>query len=177
MALGAISISASLGISLGPTVGGLLIGIVGWRLIFLVNVPLGIFASFIIHRFVPTFPSASTKQRFDALGSAIAIISLLSFSLGMTQGQVEGFTNLKTLALLAVAAVSLAVFLAFEARINQPMLDLKMFHNLEFSISLLTCLLVFVSISGVLFILPFFLEIGLSYPIERVGFLLAIYPL
>ena len=173
-AFGIIGAVVSLGISLGPAAGGLLIGIAGWRLIFLVNIPIGIFTSFIIVRFVPPSAIANGNQRFDALGSAIITLSLLSFALGMTQGQVEGFT-VKTLTLLAIAVLGLVVFLAIEARISQPMLDLKMFRNREFSLSLLMgCLVTFV-FTGVLFIIPFFLELVLKYANQKVGLMLALF--
>jgi EmrB/QacA subfamily drug resistance transporter len=173
--LGIISAIASLGICLGPTLGGLLMGIAGWRLIFLVNIPIGIFASFIIVRFVPQDAIANNRQRFDGLGSAILTISLLSFTLSMTQGQIESFTSMKTLSLLAVAVLSFAAFLFVEARITQPMLNLRMFKNLEFSLSLLMCFLVFFAFTGVIFILPFFLEIVLHYSTQKVGFLLGFF--
>lgn len=175
--LGIISAIVSLGICLGPTLGGLLIGIGGWRLIFLVNIPTSIFASFIIVRFVPQDAISNQTQRFDALGSAIITISLLSFTLSMTQGQIESFTSIKTLTLFAIAILSFAAFLFLEARISQPMLDLRMFKNREFSLSLLMGFFVFLAITGVIFILPFFIEIVLHYPTSKVGFLLAVFPI
>ncbi|AFZ22403.1 drug resistance transporter, EmrB/QacA subfamily [Cylindrospermum stagnale PCC 7417] len=174
--LGIISAIVSLGICLGPTLGGLLIAIAGWRLIFLVNIPFGIFASFIIVRFVPQEAIANRTQQFDALGSATITISLLSFTLSMTQGQIESFTSIKTLTLLAIAVLSFAAFLFLEARINQPMLDLRMFENWEFSLSLLMGVLVFFAISGIIFILPFFFQLVLYYPAQKIGLLLAVSP-
>ena len=70
-ALGIIGAVVSLGIALGPTVGGLLIALSGWRSIFLVNVPIGIFASFVVVRSVPAGKSNPTKQKFDWLGALI----------------------------------------------------------------------------------------------------------
>jgi hypothetical protein len=70
---------------------------------------------------------ANNTQRFDALGSATLTISLLSFTLSMTQGQIESFTSIKTLSLLAVAVLSLAAFLFIQARITQPLINLRMF--------------------------------------------------
>lgn len=175
--LGIISSIVSIGICLGPTLGGVLIGIAGWPLIFLVNIPIGIFACFIIVRFVPQDAIANRTQRFDFLGSAIITISLLSFTLSMTQGQIESFTSIKTLTLLAIAVLSLAAFLFLETRMDQPMLDLRMFKNWEFSLSLLMGILVFLAISGVVFILPFFLQLVLHYPTQKIGLLLAVSPI
>jgi hypothetical protein len=65
-------------------------------------------------------------------------VTLICFALGMTEGQNQGFTSSTTLVLLITAAIGLASFLILEARIKQPMLDLNIFRNLQFSLSLLT---------------------------------------
>jgi len=176
-ALGIIGAVVSLGVALGPTVGGLLIRIAGWRTIFWVNIPIGIIATFIIIRFVPTSVGRGGKQRFDALGSLIMTVTLICFALGMTEGQNQGFTSSTTLVLLITAAIGLACFLILEARIKQPMLDLNIFRNLQFSLSLLTGVLVFIVIAGIIFILPFFLEWVKHYTTQQVGLLLAVSPI
>jgi EmrB/QacA subfamily drug resistance transporter len=175
-ALGIIGAVVSLGIALGPTVGGLLIGIAGWPTIFLVNLPIGIFACFIVVRVVPSSAKSTARQHFDWLGAVIMIVILTCFALGMTEGQNRGFGNWITLTLLAIAAIGLVCFLVIEARIRQPMLDLSIFENLQFSLSLLMGVLVFIVIAGVIFIVPFFLELVLKYPIQQVGLLLAVSP-
>jgi EmrB/QacA subfamily drug resistance transporter len=175
-ALGIIGAIVSLGIALGPTVGGLLIGIGGWRTIFVVNVPIGIVASFITIRFVPHSAGSGAQQRIDLVGTLVMIVTLTCFGLGMTEGQNRGFGTGTTLTLLAVAAIGLVCFLVIEARIKQPMLDLQIFQNLQFSLSLLMGLLVFIVITGTIFILPFFFELVKHYPTQQVGLLLAVSP-
>ncbi|WP_242022210.1 DHA2 family efflux MFS transporter permease subunit [Microcoleus sp. FACHB-831] len=175
-ALGIIGAIVSLGIALGPSLGGLIIGISGWRTIFLVNVPLGIIASFIIVRVIPSSARSNVKQRFDLLGSLLITVTLVFFALGMTYGQTHGFSSGITLTLLGFTAITLVAFLALEARLEQPTLDLRIFRNLQFSLSLLMGLLVFIVIAGVIFILPFFLELVKHYPTQQVGLLLAVSP-
>jgi EmrB/QacA subfamily drug resistance transporter len=175
-ALGIIGAVVSLGIALGPTVGGLLIGISNWRMIFLVNVPLGIFASFIVARVVPPSARSGANQRFDWLGTLVIIVALTCFGLGMTEGQNQGFGSGIALSLLAVAAIALVCFLVIEARIEHPSLNLSIFRNLQFSLSLLMGVLVFIVITGIIFILPFFLELVLKYSTQQVGLLLAVSP-
>jgi EmrB/QacA subfamily drug resistance transporter len=175
-ALGIIGSIVSLGIALGPTVGGLLIGLAGWQTIFLVNVPIGIFASFVVMRSVPATASRAAAQRFDWLGAVIMTVTLVCFALGMTEGQRQGFGSNVPLTLLAIALLGLGIFIWLEARMKQPMLDLHLFRNLQFSLSLLTGVLVFVVITGTIFIIPFFLELVLRYPTRQVGLLLAVSP-
>lgn len=176
-ALGIIGAAVSLGIASGPTVGGLLISVAGWRSIFLVNVPIGIFSSFIVWRYIPADVHLPGKQRFDWLGALIMSITLVCFALGMTEGQTQGFGSPIVLGLLAIAAVGLIAFIGLESRLKQPMLELSLFRNLFFSLSLLTGVLVFIALAGTLLIIPFFLELVLGYSTQHVGLLLAISPI
>lgn len=175
-ALGIIGGIVSLGIALGPSVGGLLIGLGGWRIIFLVNFPLGIFASFIVLRFVTADPARESQGRFDWAGAVIFALVLSCFSLGMTAGQRQGFNSPVALALLGIAAVGLILFLSLEVRLKQPMLDLRLFRDLQLSLSLLIAMLVFIVVAGSIFIMPFFLELVKDYPTQQVGLLLAVSP-
>lgn len=105
------------------------------------------------------------------------VLTLLCFALGMTHGQDYGFTNSGTIALLAIAAVGLFSFIWLEQRIRPPMLDLSLFSSVPFSLSLLTAMSVYCAIAGLLFITPFFLELVLRYPTQKVGLLLAVSPI
>lgn len=175
-ALGIIGAIVSLGIALGPTVGGVLIGLFDWRMIFLVNVPIGIFASFVVARSVPQSQHQTAGQRFDWFGLIVMTIALTAFALGMTHGQDSGFGNPITLSLLMMSIIGLAIFVWQESRISSPLLDLSLFGSRQFSLSLLTGILVFIVIAGSIFIIPFFLELVLHYPTPHVGLLLAVSP-
>ncbi|WP_040695240.1 MFS transporter [Nodosilinea nodulosa] len=175
-ALGIIGAVVSLGIALGPTVGGLLLDWSGWRTIFWVNLPVGIFASLVVARSLPNVSLPSARQGFDWWGALLLTLVLVAFSLGMTEGQDVGFNQALPLGLLAVALAGLVGFLWLENRLANPLLDLSLFRNRPFSLSLLTAVLVFVVIAGVIFILPFYLELVLDYRPRHVGLLLAVSP-
>lgn len=171
-----------LGIALGPTVGGLLLSLGNWRLIFFVNVPIGLVASLIVVLVVPPSVNkskevASDLSRFDFLGVLIMTFTLICFALGMTFGQIEEFSSIKVIILLLLAALSFAVFLIVESRVSEPMLDLKMFGDLQLSLSLLLSVMVNMVIASVIFILPFFLELVKHYSTQKVGFLLSVSPM
>lgn len=175
-ALGIIGAVVSLGIALGPSVGGVLIALSDWRMLFLVNVPIGIFATFVVIRNIPA-SVPRPGQHFDAIGALLLTGTLISFALGMTRGQEQGFDAPASLGLLSIALVGLVLFLGLESRLKQPMLDLSLFRNFYFSLSLLTGFLVFVVIAGALLIVPFYLELVLGYPTRHVGLLLAVSPI
>ena len=174
-ALGIIGAIVSLGIALGPSVGGVLIGIAGWRSIFLVNLPIGILASFVVNKYVP-HTRKNQPQRFDFWGSVAISVVLVCFSLGMTEGQRYGFTSSLPLGLLFLSAIGLVGFIFLESRIAQPMLDLSLFRAGTFSLSLLTGWLVFMTLGGSSIVIPFFLQLVMHYPISHIGLLMAITP-
>jgi hypothetical protein len=114
-ALGLMGTTVSTGIAVGPPLGGLLIGLVGWRFIFLINIPVGILALWLVKRFVPS-SRGKPGQRFDIPGAALLFLTLAAYALGMTLGQQNGFTDAGVRALLASAVVGLALFLWAERR-------------------------------------------------------------
>lgn len=175
-AVGIIGSVVSLGVALGPSAGGILLGLAGWRSIFLINVPLGIIASLLVFRVVPMSARSESKQRFDPFGAVLALLTLGSFGLGMTQGQSLGFTSVSALGLLIFAFLSFISFLVVEARLEQPLLDFELFRNQRLSMGLLSGWLTFIVINGALLTTPFFLERVKHYPTTKIGLLLAFSP-
>lgn len=176
-ALGIISGIHLVGVALGPAVGELLISLGGWRLIFLINLPIGLVTGLIVALFVPCFVKNEVKQKFDVIGAVIMALTLGCFSLGMTLMQTEGFRSPTTLIFLSFAAIGLICFLVVESRVLDPMLDLKIFRNLQLSLGLLLGVIVYSFIAGIMFIVPFFLELVKQYPSLKMGFLLATSPI
>ncbi|HET6616389.1 MAG TPA: MFS transporter [Gemmatimonadota bacterium] len=175
-ALGINGAIVSVGVVLGPTLGGLLIGSLGWRWIFFVNLPIGIVGTFTAIRYIPDVPPEG-GERFDFLGSAVFLVTLLSFLLGLTFGQTHGFGHALPLALLALAAVSLPAFVAVERHAEHPMLDLSLFRNRLVSVNLFAGWASFAAIGGVFILLPFYLENVLGHSPMETGLLLASTPL
>lgn len=174
-ALGVMGSVVSIGIAIGPPLGGMLIGWVGWRSVFLVNIPVGVITAVLVTRFVPHSIPAAGRQRFDLRGAAVLIVTLGCYALGMTLGQNLGFMTPLTLTLLSAAGIGLAVLLMVEKRTEQPMIDLSLFRNPLFSMNLLMGVLVFIVLSGS-FILPFLLELVRGYPTQMVGLLMMAFP-
>lgn len=175
-ALGVIGTVVSLGVVTGPLVGGLLIAAASWHWIFLVNLPIGIIGTFMAQRFVPAIQPRG-GQRFDYVGATMLFISLFALLLGLSLAQAQGFTNPFSLVLFSVWLLFLVSFIAVELRVNDPMIDLRLFRNRQFSINLGTGFMTFVAISGVFLLMPFYLENILGYPIQLVGPLQAVLPI
>jgi EmrB/QacA subfamily drug resistance transporter len=174
-ALGINGAVVSLGIITGPTLGGLIIDSLSWNWIFFVNLPVGIVGTLAAIRFVPNVP-ARPGQRFDFVGAGTFFVTLLGVLVGMTMAQDRGFADPTVLALIAVGLVFLAAFVLIERSVDEPMLDLSLFRNRLLSVNLFTGWTVFVGISGLLILLPFYLENVLGYPPRTVGLIVAAVP-
>lgn len=166
-----------LGIMLGPTIGGILISWGGWPLIFFVNVPIGIICSLLVAYLVPPSYISTKKHNFDIIGTLIFTITLTCFTLGITLLQNQTISFNTAITLLIISGISIVIFLFIEANVLEPMLDLKIFQSLDISMGLLLRFLGNFVIAGVIFMLPFFLELVKHYPAEQVGFLLSIDPI
>ncbi|WP_224088674.1 DHA2 family efflux MFS transporter permease subunit [Nostoc sp. MS1] len=175
-AVGIIGSVVSLGIAFGPSFGGLILSYFGWHAIFLINVPLGVIASILVARVVPPSVRAEGKQKFDPFGAVLALLTLGSFGLGMTFGQSQGFTSATSLVLLLIAVISFLTFLVVESILEFPLVELKLFRNLQMSMGLLSGWLAFIVITGALLVTPFFLERVKEYPTAKAGLLLAVSP-
>ena len=174
-ALGIMGSIISIGISLGPAIGGMVIGGIGWRWIFLINVPLGIVAILVCVRFLPLIPSRQSNQKFDILGAFILFYTLGSFALGMTFGQSQGFGHSLVKMLLISSFAGVILFLIIEKRVRFPMTDLNMFRNIPFSLNLMMGFFTFITLGGV-FIIPFYLQLVKHYPPQQIGLIMMVTP-
>jgi EmrB/QacA subfamily drug resistance transporter len=175
-ALGFIGGIVSVGLALGPALGGVLIGLLGWRSIFLVNVPIGLVAAFVVARHVPLLSPARRGQRFDLLGASIMLITLVSYSMAMTLGESSSFGRGPIQVLFLVTIVGVAALFLAEKSATEPMIELGLFRNTLFTLNLLMGFLVFISIAGVI-IFPFFLELVRGYRAEQVGLIMMVVPI
>lgn len=167
----------SLGIVAGPALGGLILQALNWRWIFFVNLPIGLVSLALVLAFVPPLRPAHQTGRFDLPGAFLIGFALLSFSLAMSLTQSAGLLSWPVLALLAVSGAGLVAFGAVENRSPHPMIDLTLFRNRDFSLNLLTASLTFFAISGVVFLLPFYLQLVMGLDQKSVGLLMAVVPI
>ena len=167
----------SLGIVIGPAIGGIMLQYLSWHWIFFVNVPIGALSFILVLLYVPSLRPGGKRESFDIAGAATLGIGLLCLTLGITLGQTDGFTAPLVLGLFAAAALLLALFAWLEMHVRYPMLDLSLFREVQFSLNLFTGTIVFIAISGVVLLLPFYLSLVLNLPLLQVGLYMAIVPL
>jgi EmrB/QacA subfamily drug resistance transporter len=155
----AAGIMLFLGPALGPTVGGALIGVAGWRAIFLINVPVGALAAVAV-RLVPATlaPGRTPGARFDLPGLILLAAGLTGLLLGAGQGAASGWTSAATLAPLTAGAVLLAGYIGWALRRDQPALDLSLARQPVPALSMALSALASVVTWAALFLLPVFMQ-------------------
>ncbi|MGL4602624.1 MAG: MFS transporter [Iodobacter sp.] len=123
-AMGLLGTMSALGTALGPSLGGLLIAGMGWRAIFLLNLPLGILTILLAHRFLPPDRPAEKQSQFDLPGSLLLALTLAAYALAMTSGQGFGLLNG---ALILAALAGAGLFIGVEQRSASPLLPWNLF--------------------------------------------------
>jgi EmrB/QacA subfamily drug resistance transporter len=156
-ALGAWGGTFALSVALGPVLGGLLVDSVGWRGVFWVNIPVGLAAIALTARFVPE-SRAARARRPDPVGQWLIIVMLGSLTYAIIEGPTNGWHSPDILALFAVAAVTLAVFVAYEAHRTEPVLDPRFFRSVPFAGAVLTAISAFAALGGFLFLATLYLQ-------------------
>ena len=146
-----------LSMALGPVVGGLLVDSVGWRGTFWVNIPVGLIAIALTARLVPE-SRAPRPRRPDPVGQGLIIVMLGSLTYAIIEGPGLGWYAPVIMALFAVAAVALAVFVAYEARCAEPVLDPRFFRSAPFAGSVLTAISATAAVGGFLFLATLYLQ-------------------
>lgn len=166
---GAIS---SLGLALGPLIGGMLVDTLGWRSIFLVNVPFALVGIVVAWRFIK--PSTCGKERGLDLGAQfLAIVTLAALTAACIEGKTLGWSSPFILGTFLVSMIGLVAFLLLERRVPAPMLPLKLFADPTFAATNVAGLLLNFGFYGQIFILSLFFQQarGLSSLTTGVAFL------
>ncbi|HMK97799.1 MAG TPA: MFS transporter [Acidimicrobiales bacterium] len=176
-AVGVQGTAQALGLALGPAVGGALIGLGGWRLIFYVNVPVGALGALLAWLLVPRSTNLAGRESFDWAGLGLFGPAVCSLLLALSEGLRAGWGSLATLSLFGAAALLGALFLARERRASVPLLCLDLFRRLPFSAGIASGLLSYVVLFGALTVVPFYLELAKGQPSGRAGIELLVLPL
>jgi DHA2 family methylenomycin A resistance protein-like MFS transporter len=156
-AVGVWAAGASLALTAGPFVGGGLITLVGWRSIFLVNLPIGLTGLWLTWRFAGE-TTRSPQREVDLPGQVAAIAALGCLAGAIIEGGSRGFENPFVIAGFVAAAVLTVLFVWREALAPQPMLPLSLFRHRMFALTSLIGLLVNVAVYGLIFVFSLYFQ-------------------
>jgi EmrB/QacA subfamily drug resistance transporter len=159
-AVGAWSGLGGMATALGPVLGGVLIGVApwGWRLVFLLNLPLAVVVVIVSHRSVPETRDEQATGRLDLPGAIYAALGLSALSYALTEGPQQGWPA-GLLACAVAGLLMLAVFLFNEHRRPEPMMPLSLFRSHQFSAANLVTFVVYAALAGALFLVPVQLQL------------------
>jgi EmrB/QacA subfamily drug resistance transporter len=175
-ALGLNGISVSIGLSLGPALGGILTQVATWRAIFLINAPIGLLAILWAARVLPA-ETPGKGQSFDARGATLSGAALFALLLALSDGQQWGWTSPAVVGLLIAFVVLGAAFIAAERSSIQPMVDLALFRIRPFTAGLASVVVAFAGLFTATFLLPFLLQQGRGFSPIEAGLLLTPVPI
>ena len=175
-ALGLNAVIVALGVSAGPTLGGVLTTEFTWRAIFYVNVPVGIVG--LVATLVALHERKTRgKLRLDPLGAGLLAIGLAALTAGLSFGQEWGWNSPAEIAAILIAVLSLVGLVVVELRVSAPVVDLRLLRNRVFASANISLILSFLALFAVSFMLPFYLEELRGFTALEAGFLLTPLPL
>ncbi len=143
--------------ALGPLVGGALVDSVGWRWVFLVNVPVGLLALLLTAVYVPE-SRAARPRRLDPVGQLLVIVALASLTYAIIQGHDAGWTSFEILALFGVSIVCFGALVGYELRRSEPLLEMRFFRSAPFAGASAIAICAFAALGGFLFLNTLYLQ-------------------
>jgi MFS family permease len=160
----------------GPPLGGFIVSVLSWKYIFLINVPIGIITFFMGIRILPR-ANSSLKEKLDLSGSVLLVAVVVTMFGSITQGQNIGYNNSFIILGFIIAILCLIIFISVEKRKEAPLLQLSIFENRLFSLSIFCGFISFISISCSSIIQPFYLQDVIKLSPSTTGIFMMIYPL
>jgi EmrB/QacA subfamily drug resistance transporter len=170
-------LGATIGIStaIGPLLGGLLIYLGGdhdgWRLVFYVNVPIGILAVVLAYRYIPLLkPGERRRESIDPVGVLLLAIGVVLILLPLVEGQ--QWQSPERWLLPPAGLIVIAGFVGWERRYgrrSQPVVDLSLFGRRSYALGALLAALYFAGFTAIFFILTLYLQNGLHYSALTAG--------
>jgi MFS transporter, DHA2 family, methylenomycin A resistance protein len=157
-ALGIWAAVTGIAMAAGPVVGGFLVDSVGWRSIFLLNVPLAVI-SLIMTTLLVSETNRNPRQGFDLAGQITAMATIAALSFALMEGETYGWNSPVILVAFSMAMLCAILFLIVEAKGKMPLLPLGLFRNATVSAGMFAGMAINIGLSGILFVLPLFFQI------------------
>jgi MFS transporter, DHA2 family, methylenomycin A resistance protein len=148
------AMGGALASSTGPVLGGVL-ALVSWRLIFFINVPVGVAAMLLVARIDP---SPRRRVSFDWVGQVAAVLAMAALTYGAIEGGAVGFDAPRVIAAFVVALAAAVVFVAAESRVAHPMVPLRLFSSRDVRVSIVVGFAFVVGYYGLPFVMSLYLQ-------------------
>jgi DHA2 family multidrug resistance protein len=171
-AMGFFGMSVILGPALGPTIGGILIEHFNWRFIFYVAIPFCAAGILLGSVFMPEREESGPRPAFDWIGFLLLSVALGCMLTGLSNGQREGWSSDFILTLFGIAAIAGVAFVLWELRAFQPLVDMRVLGNGQFTAAASVACLFGVGLFGSTYLVPLFVQTVQGYTPLAAGLLL-----
>src|SRR5438309_873300 len=158
---------------LGPTLGGWLVQSASWRLIFYINLPIGIFGALLSLLVLRESRQERLRQPLDVIGLALIVPAMLGVVFGLGQPNTYGWGSVQTLLPMLGGLALLLVFCAFELRQRFPLIEIRVFQDAAFRASAALGFLIPMALFGAVILMPLFLQQVQGYGALDSGLILA----
>ena len=156
----------------GPALGGLLVGVLGWRWVFYGNMLLAVLSivpAVLILQSLRPADEDGHRPAFDWPGAALSTGALIAFLIGMTAGPRVGWTSPMFVVAMLVFVGLMGAFIRWELQATTPMMDLRLFKRKLFALGVSASFISFLGNSPVRFLMPFYLQAVLGYTPGQIG--------
>jgi len=174
-AMSILGVPMLLGPVFGPVIGGLLVETVTWHWIFIVNLPIGLFAVWLAHRKLTNGGALDEPRRFDLIGIVLFAGGFVSVLYGLSEASSRGsFDEAPVIIWLVVGVVALGSFAGYSVRRgDQAVIDVRLYANRLFSSGSVTIFLVGIALFGGMLLLPLYYQAARGEGALNAGLLLA----
>lgn len=176
--IGLLATTMAIGSIAGPPLGGLAIGLWGWRTVFFLTFIVSI-VGFVVSYFSIPKDNKVKKEgfRFDFLGSLLLVITITTFIYGFSNASKYGWSNPLIYGSVAVFAVSLISFILYERKRQHPIMDLGLFKIRTFSASVVASLISFITMYSPTVLIPFYYQKVLGLSTGKSGLYMMAFPI
>jgi len=174
--IGMMVMMVSAGLMTGPPLGGFLLGFFPWQAIFVINLPIGLVGLALTFRYFKLLPKRVSHRQMHLIGGVVISLALLSGIFGLSLVSDYGLTNARIWGLVVLSLVLVAVFVKLEMKPETAMIGLDIFKNRTLVTALVAAISMYSAQSGMLILMPFYLERVRHCEPKTVGLYLIILP-
>jgi EmrB/QacA subfamily drug resistance transporter len=169
--MGLASMAFHIGFLTGPTLGGLLIDTIGWRWIFYLNLPAGLWSAYLAWKLLEESKEVG-EVSVDFPGAILLMVTYSLFIYAMNQLPHVGWKDATVVSMIALSLLSFAVFVFAERRAKMPILSFSLFRNRLFTASMLSLFFITSTQAAISFLMPFYLQNILHFSPLQMGWIM-----
>jgi EmrB/QacA subfamily drug resistance transporter len=173
-ALGLVGMVVAGGLTMGPALGGILLQFFHWRVIFYINVPVGMAAAAAVLVLLRGGPETMSEEPIDWPGAILLMICFPALLTAISRGGEWGYSSSRTLGLVLVFVVALLLLIVVETYSRFPIVEPALFKVRLFSVSIAAAVTLFISLFTISFIMPFYLVHPAGFAMAKTGGILVI---